>query len=235
MDSGVQSSKSVSPSQWKMSLPHYCPKRVHCSFSLLARATPSHCHLSGRVWRWSPKQRSSKPASFPYLLQCSITLSPVMFPKCKSEFAWFLDPHPNAFRSTATGLPGMVPTYRPSPLRPSSPLVSTYWNLSTLLPSTSPQPLCQCPVVPQHSFLGSQGLLWRMVKNLSAMQKTRVWSREDPPEKEMATYSSILAWEIPWTEEPGGLRAVGSQRIRHDWATNSTPSQQSRNESCFRL
>ena len=39
---------------------------------------------------------------------------------------------------------------------------------------------------------------------------------EDPLEKEMATYSSILAWEIPRTEEPGGLQSMGSQRIRHD-------------------
>ena len=42
------------------------------------------------------------------------------------------------------------------------------------------------------------------------------WVRDDPPEKEMATHSSILAWEIPWTEEPGGLQ---SQRIRHNWPT----------------
>ena len=49
----------------------------------------------------------------------------------------------------------------------------------------------------------------------------QVWSLglEDPLEKEMATHSSILAWEIPWTEEPGGLQSMGSQRVRHDWAT----------------
>ena len=48
----------------------------------------------------------------------------------------------------------------------------------------------------------------------------RVWilGQEDPPEKEMATHSSILAWRIPWTEEPSGLKSVGSQRVRHDWA-----------------
>ena len=40
--------------------------------------------------------------------------------------------------------------------------------------------------------------------------------REDPLEKEMATPSSILVWEIPWTEEPGGLKFMGSQRVRHD-------------------
>ena len=51
------------------------------------------------------------------------------------------------------------------------------------------------------------------VKNLPAMQETRVGSvgREDPLEKEMATHSSILAWRIPWPEEPGGLQSIGSQ------------------------
>ena len=53
-----------------------------------------------------------------------------------------------------------------------------------------------------------------MVKNLSAMQETQVRSLGwgDPLEKEIATYSSILAWEIPWTEEPGGLQSMGSQK-----------------------
>ena len=57
-----------------------------------------------------------------------------------------------------------------------------------------------------------------MVNNLSAMQETWVRSlvQEDPLEKEMATHSSILAWRILWTEEPGGLQSVGSQRVRHD-------------------
>ena len=44
-----------------------------------------------------------------------------------------------------------------------------------------------------------------------------VW--EDPLEKEMATHSSLLAWKIPWTEEPGGLQAMGSQRVGHNLAT----------------
>ena len=56
-----------------------------------------------------------------------------------------------------------------------------------------------------------------MVKNLPIMQETQVQSlgQEDPLEKEMATHSSILAWKIPWTEEPGGLQSMGSQRVRH--------------------
>ena len=50
-------------------------------------------------------------------------------------------------------------------------------------------------------------------------QETWVWSlgREDPLEKERVTHSSILAWEILWTKEPGGLQSMGSQRVRHDW------------------
>ena len=59
-----------------------------------------------------------------------------------------------------------------------------------------------------------------MVKNLPAMQETRVGSLslgwEDPLEKGMATHSSILAWRIPWTMEPGGLQSMGSQRVGHD-------------------
>ena len=58
----------------------------------------------------------------------------------------------------------------------------------------------------------------RMVKNLPAMQETRVRSlgQEDPLEKGMTTHSCILAWRIPWTEEPGGLQSMGSHRVGHD-------------------
>ena len=58
----------------------------------------------------------------------------------------------------------------------------------------------------------------QIINNLPAMQETGVQSLgwEDPLEKEMATHSSILAWRIPWTEEPGGLQPIGSQRVRHN-------------------
>ena len=61
------------------------------------------------------------------------------------------------------------------------------------------------------------------VESLCAVQETQVRSLdlEDPLEEEMGTYSSILAWRILWTEEPGGLQSMGSQRVRHDWATNT--------------
>ena len=57
------------------------------------------------------------------------------------------------------------------------------------------------------------------VKNPPAMQETRVWSlgQEDALEKEMAIHFSILALKIPWTEEPGGLQSIASQRVRQDW------------------
>ena len=61
-------------------------------------------------------------------------------------------------------------------------------------------------------------LVAQMVKCLPAMPETRVRSLgwEDPLEKEMATYFSILAWRIPWTEEHGGLESIGLQRVGHD-------------------
>ena len=61
-------------------------------------------------------------------------------------------------------------------------------------------------------------LVAQMVKNLPAVQEMQVWSlgQEDPLEKEMATHSSILTWEIPWTEMPGGLQSIELQRVRHD-------------------
>ena len=57
-----------------------------------------------------------------------------------------------------------------------------------------------------------------MVKNLPAMQETKGQSlgQEDPLEKGMAIHSSILAWKTPWTEDPGGLQSMGSQRVGHD-------------------
>ena len=56
------------------------------------------------------------------------------------------------------------------------------------------------------------------IKNPPAVQETQVQSLswEDPLEKEMATRSGTLAWRIPWTEEPGGLQSMGSQRVRHN-------------------
>ena len=71
---------------------------------------------------------------------------------------------------------------------------------------------------------GTNTLVAQMVKNPPAMRETWVqflgW--ENPREEEMATHSSILAWRIPWTEEPGGPQSVGSQRVRYHRATKSS-------------
>ena len=69
--------------------------------------------------------------------------------------------------------------------------------------------------MPKHD-LGE--LVAQRLKRLPARRETRVQSlgREDTLEKEMATHSSILAWKIPWTEEPGRLQSRGLQRVRHD-------------------
>ena len=71
-------------------------------------------------------------------------------------------------------------------------------------------------------FSFSTALVALRLKPLPPMQETWVRSLgpEDPLEKEMATHSSILAWRIPWTEEPGGLQSTGLQRVGHDWATS---------------
>ena len=67
-------------------------------------------------------------------------------------------------------------------------------------------------------------IMAQTVKNSPAMQETWVWSLggEDPPEEGMATHSSILAWRILWTEEPGKLQSMGLQRVAHNWATKHT-------------
>ena len=67
-----------------------------------------------------------------------------------------------------------------------------------------------------------QSLMAQRLKHLPPVWETWVRSlgQEDPQEKEMVTHSSILAWRIPWTEEPGRLQSTGSQRVRHDWATS---------------
>ena len=69
-----------------------------------------------------------------------------------------------------------------------------------------------------HLIFPISSLVARMVKNLPAMRDTqfRPLGQEDPLEKEVATHSSILAWIISWTEEPGGLQLVRSQRVGHD-------------------
>ena len=73
--------------------------------------------------------------------------------------------------------------------------------------------------------LGGISLVAQVVKSLPAMRETWVQSlgQEDPLENEIATHSSILVWKIPWIEEPGRLQSMGSQRVGHNWVTNTLP------------
>ena len=68
-------------------------------------------------------------------------------------------------------------------------------------------------------------LVAQMLKNLPTVQETWVQSLggENPLEKELATHSSALAWRIPWTEKPGRLQFMGSQRVEHDWYIWKSP------------
>ena len=81
--------------------------------------------------------------------------------------------------------------------------------------------LCLCGIF-------GASLVAQLVKNMPAVQETCVQSLgwEDPLKKEMATHSSILVWEIPWTKEPGGLYPMGVARVRHNLATKPQPPPQ---------
>ena len=89
------------------------------------------------------------------------------------------------------------------------------WKLSLFLL------VLKVPLFYMKFFQYQASLVAQMVKNVPAVQETQVQSLgwEDPLEKEMAPQSSILAWEIPWTEEPGGLQSMGSPRVGHDLVT----------------
>ena len=81
-------------------------------------------------------------------------------------------------------------------------------------------------------------LVAQMVKTLPAMQETWVWSLgwENPLQKGTATHFSILAWRIPWTEEPGRLQSMGLQRVGHNWATFTlilSSQQEDRKTVCY--
>ena len=73
-------------------------------------------------------------------------------------------------------------------------------------------------VSPRDMNSNRTSLVAQTVKRLSTVWETwvRALGREDPLEKEMATHSSTIAWKIPWTEEPGRLQSMGSQRVGHD-------------------
>ena len=80
-----------------------------------------------------------------------------------------------------------------------------------------------CCMAKWFGYTDRASLVAQIVKNMPSIQEIWVQSLgwEDPLEKEMATHTCILAWRAPWREEPGGLQSMGSQRVRHDWVTNT--------------
>ena len=111
-----------------------------------------------------------------------------------------------------------------------SPQVAKSWTrLSDFLfyfPYHKINPFNMCSSVTFSIFtrLCNQGFsVAQMVKNLPTMWETWVWylGWEDPLEEGMVTHASILAWRIPWTKEPDKLQSLGSQRVRHDWVTDT--------------
>ena len=107
---------------------------------------------------------------------------------------------------------------------------SLWWPVGMALPGYT-GPLLQKATSPTLGNITNPPNLWeaslvaQSVKILPVIQATqlRFLGREDPLEKEMVTHSSILAWRIPWTEKPGRLQSLGSQRVRHDSATKPPP------------
>ena len=111
------------------------------------------------------------------------------------------------------------PTHRPTPTQLFLVLffffpLSCPTSLSIILHSG-----CYHPFLASLQQKGKHSLMVQMVKNLPVMQETRVQSlgQEDP----LAVHCSILAWRIPWTEEPGRLQSIGSRRVGHDSATST--------------
>ena len=90
------------------------------------------------------------------------------------------------------------------------------------LPASESSPMSQLFAWGGQSTGVSSSLVAQRLKRLPAIRETWVRSLgwEDPLEKEMATYSSILAWKIPWAEKPGRLQSIESKEVRHDWASN---------------
>ena len=116
-----------------------------------------------------------------------------------------------------SGLPFPSPGDLPNPgIKPRSPA----WQADSLPLSHLGRSFCLY-LLPLLAF--STSLVAQSVKNLPAMQETWVWSPgwEDPLEKEMATRSSMLAPRLSWTEEPGKLQSMGSQKVGHLWVTST--------------
>ena len=185
-----------------------------------------------------------------YPESCTSSSSPLSFNSSNSSPCRALNhgPNPNSpqrqdSRFFSNYRYGRVPISKESQefcLHPASQCMLSCVQLSGTLRAVAPaRVLCPWNFPGKNTEVGCRFLLLdsiyfyiyisrvaQLVKNLPAMQETWVQSlsQEDPLEKGMATHSIILAWRIPWTEEPGVFLSMGSQRIGHDWETNTFTS-----------
>ena len=148
------------------------------------------------IWPRTTPHDCPSPCHWPPVIEClPATLGPL--PQL----------HPEA------SSPGLLPQ------RPLISLVRKHFHIEAKLASTNLSQFWSW----SHFFSPLASLVAQMVKNLPVMQEPQVrfLGQKAPLEKGMATHSSILAWRIPWTEEPGGLQSIGSQRARCDWVTDT--------------
>ena len=121
----------------------------------------------------------------------------------------------------------MLLSFSTSPAFSFDPIKWQHLEPPVLVPGSQSY-LSSCPIpLSRNLILSGTSQVALVVKNLPVMQETQEtqlqslgW--EDPLEEVMATHFSILAWEIPWAEKPGGLQSMGLQRVGHDWAANNS-------------
>ena len=156
---------------------------------------------------------------FPMLNPPSLTVSIVLPSICHEMMGpdamifvfWMLSFKPTFSLSSFTFNKRLFSSSSPSAIRVVS---SAYLRLLIFLPAILiPACASSSSAFPMMCSAYRASLIAQLVKNLPVVQETRVQflGQEDPLEKEMATHSSILAWRIPWTEEPGRLQSMGSQ------------------------
>ena len=182
---------------------------------------------------WVAKGKSSQPATHSHKSRDSIkTVRTIFRPRCTKlatllttlclHFPHWIDAtnctYPYKFGACNRG-PSLNGKYIGGKWKLWQPLFS--WVPKSLWTETAGMKLKDACSLEEKLWQTWASLVAQMVKRLPAMWETWVQSLswKNSLEKEMATLSSILAWRIPWTEEPGGLQSMGLQRVRHDWAT----------------
>ena len=177
------------------------------------------------MWKANPLQFHSKESIKPPLWIQLCYSPPLPFYSCHTDHLVITQTHQTCSYLRAFALaPPPAWNILPTQVFPSWLDLSPFTDLLPVVifsvtPSQTTLLLYPLFYIPALMFFIELSLMAQMVKNPPAGQETWIQSpgRKDALEKEMATHSSILAWEIPWTEEPGRLHSMGLQRVRHNW------------------